>query len=42
MILLLKDQLGDESKREMEEMLAKGIPMDEVVSHFMSHGKTED
>jgi len=40
MVSLLKDQLGEESKKEMEKMLAQGASMEDVISHFMSHGKT--
>ena len=40
MMELLKDQLGEESKRKMEQMLADGVPLDEVIDHFMNHGKT--
>merc|ERR1712083_513356 len=42
MVSLLKDQLGDESRAEMEKMLAQGVPLDQVINHFMSHGKTAD
>ena len=42
MVSLLKDQLGEESKREMEKMLAQGVPMEEVIQHFISHGKTAE
>merc|ERR1712106_813094 len=42
MVSLLKDQLGEASKKEMEKMLAQGVSMEDVINHFMSHGKTED
>ena len=42
MVSLLKDQLGEESKKEMERMLAQGISIEEVIEHFMSHGKTSE
>ena len=42
MVSLLKDQLGEESKKEMEKMLAQGVPMEEVIQHFISHGKTAE
>ena len=42
MVSLLKDQLGEESKKEMERMLAQGVSMEEVIEHFMSHGKTTE
>merc|ERR1712098_443415 len=42
MVSLLKQQLGESSKKEMEKMLAQGMSMEDVISHFLEHGKTED
>ena len=42
MVSLLLNQLGDESKKEMEKMLASGASVDDVIEHFLSHGKTND
>merc|ERR1711874_775841 len=42
MVLLLKQQLGEGSKKEMEKMLAQGVSMEDIINHFMEHGKTED
>jgi len=42
MVSLLKQQLGESSKKEMEKMLAQGMSVEDVISHFMEHGKTED
>merc|ERR1719312_1469664 len=42
MVSLLKQRLGESSKKEMEKMLAQGMSMEDVISHFMEHGKTED
>jgi len=33
---------GAASKAEMEEMLRQGYSMQEVLDHFMKHGKTEE
>lgn len=41
MIELMKQQLGAGSRAEMEEMLRQGYSMQEVLDHFMKHGKTE-
>jgi len=42
MFELLKDQLGEQSKKEMERMLAEGVSMEAVIEHFLSHGKTTE
>ena len=42
MVSLLKDQLGEESRKEMEKMLAQGVSMEKVIEHFMCHGKTNE
>ena len=39
---LFKDQLGHQSKAELEEMLAKGYTMEEAMDYMMRHGKTKD
>ena len=42
MLQLIKDQLGDVGKEQMEEMLKSGMSPEDVISHFMTEGKTED
>ena len=42
MFELLKSKLGDESKAELEAMLAAGYTMDEAMQHMLKHGKTAD
>merc|ERR550532_1727501 len=42
MVSILKDQLGEQSKKEMERMLADGVSMEAVIEHFLSHGKTSE
>ena len=42
MVELLSNQLGEASRREMEDMLARGASMDEVIQHFMIHGHTPE
>ena len=39
---LMKSQLGDGSKAELEAMLAEGYSLQEVMDHFMKHGKTQE
>merc|ERR1712228_665847 len=39
---LIEDQLGDESKKKMEEMLQKGCAKQDVVNHFMKNAKTKE
>ena len=34
--------VGAKSKAEMEEMLRQGYSMQEVLDHFMKHGRTEE
>jgi hypothetical protein len=33
---------GGESRAKLEEMLRQGYSMQEVLDHFMKHGKTEE
>ena len=42
MVSILRDQLGEQSKKEMERMLADGVSMEAVIEHFLSHGKTSE
>lgn len=42
LVSLLKEQLGEDSKQEMERMLARGVSMEEVIQHFLNHGKTAE
>ena len=42
MLQLIKDQLGDVGKEQMEEMLKSGMSPEDVISHFMTEGKTEE
>merc|ERR1711892_699428 len=42
MIELIKDQLSDEGKKQMEEILKDGKSMKDVIDHFMSNGKTQE
>merc|ERR1719391_389169 len=37
---LIKDQLDDESRKKMEEMVKNGCPLDEAIEHFLKKGKT--
>merc|ERR1712228_1125847 len=39
---LIEDQLDDESKKKMEEMLQKGYTKQDVVNHFMKNAKTKE
>merc|ERR1711892_1014758 len=39
---LLKDNLGNSGKEQMESMVARGVPLEDVISHFMEFGKTEE
>jgi len=42
MLELMKSQLGEGSKAELEAMLAQGYSLQEVMDHFMTHGKTDE
>lgn len=42
MLELMKSQLGEGSKAELEAMLAQGYSLKDVMDHFMKHGKTEE
>merc|ERR1719233_595974 len=42
MLELMKSQLGEGSKAELEAMLAQGFSLQEVMDHFMKHGKTDE
>ena len=42
LVELLTNQLGDAGRREMEDMLASGASMEEVIQHFMIHGQTAE
>lgn len=37
---LIKDQLDEESRKKMEEMVKNGCPLDEAIDFFMKKGKT--
>merc|ERR1719341_390261 len=39
---LMKCQLGEGSKAELEAMLAQGYSLQDVMDHFMKHGKTQE
>ena len=39
---LMKSQLGEGSKAELEAMLAQGYSLQDVMDHFMKHGKTQE
>merc|ERR1711872_123478 len=39
---MLNDRLDTESKAKMEEMLAKGVPLQEVLDHFIKQGQPEE
>jgi hypothetical protein len=39
---LVPQCVGAKSKAEMEEMLRQGYSMQEVLDHFMKHGRTEE
>merc|ERR1719312_632610 len=42
MLELMKSQLGEGSKAELEAMLAQGFSLQEVMDHFIKHGKTDE
>ena len=42
MLEALRNQLGTNSKKEMEEMLKQGYTMQQILDHFMKNGKTEE
>merc|ERR1719370_2761056 len=42
MVELMAEQMGDTDRREMEDMLAAGASMEEVLKHFMEHGRTKE
>merc|ERR1719222_42877 len=42
MLALMKSQLGEGSKAELEEMLKSGMSLADAMKHFMEHGKTEE
>jgi len=42
MLEALRNQLGTNSKKEMEEMLKQGYTMQQILEHFMKNGKTEE
>merc|ERR1719341_3194037 len=42
MVDLMAQQMGDSDRREMEDMLASGASMEEVLKHFMEHGRTKE
>merc|ERR1712072_479719 len=42
MLELMKSQLGEGSKAELEAMLAQGYSLQDVMDHFMKHGKTQE
>merc|ERR1719427_1415041 len=37
---LIKDQIDEKAREEMENMLKKGFSEQEVIEHFLTHGKT--
>merc|ERR1712226_613599 len=42
MVDLLSKQMGEAGRREMEDMLASGASMEEVIQHFMVNGQTQE
>ena len=42
MLELIKDQLGEEGKKQLENMLKEGKSMKDVIDHFISNGKTQE
>ena len=42
MLEALRNQLGTNSKKKMEEMLKQGYTMQQILDHFMKNGKTEE
>lgn len=42
LLKMMKNQLGETSRAELEAMLAQGHSLQEVMEHFMKHGKTEE
>ena len=41
MLNYMKDELGEESRKKMEDMLKQGYSMQDVVNHMMQHGKSQ-
>merc|ERR1719369_2620859 len=39
---LMKDSMDAESKKKMDQMLKSGMPLDEVIEHFLKKGKTKE
>merc|ERR1712042_196539 len=39
---LIEEQLDDEAKQKMEEMLSKGYTKQDVINHFMKNAKTRE
>ena len=39
---LIKDQLDEESRKKMEEMVKNGCPLEEAMEHFLKKGKTQE
>merc|ERR1712228_1067151 len=37
---LIKEQLDEESRKKMEEMVKNGCPLDEAIEYFLKKGKT--
>lgn len=42
MLEALRNQLGTNSKKEMEDLLKQGYTMQQILEHFMKNGKTEE
>ena len=42
MLSLIEEQLSEDGKANMAEMLKKGYSKEDVIHHFMNHGKTEE
>jgi hypothetical protein len=42
MLQLIKEQLGESGREQMEKMLKTGMTPEDVISHFMTEGKTEE
>lgn len=41
LLQLIREQLGPIGHEKINEMLQKGVPLQEVIDYFMAHGKTE-
>ena len=41
LLQLIKEQLGPSGQSQINEMIQRGVPLQDIINHFMEHGKTE-